>query len=371
MRVRLQRLPWTLLFIQFSIFILPANAAVNASAPKDLSVTFYDNGLGIVTENRDVELSEGKNSVLVEGISSSIQPASVTVRSLTSPGNFVIREQVNKDTDLDSEKVLSNSVGKEIRLKTYLPNGESKELSGRLLHASLQSASTEANADLVVQSGDKIIISPKGEIELDALPPNLALKPSLLWTAVAKKGGHETLQLSYCTTGLSWTADYSLVLSDDQTKADLTSWVTIDNNTDVVFRDATINLMAGQPHLPRPHGVRQMFANAPRAATMDTEGQSVEEQSFADYHLYSFRERTDINEKEKKQLNYLSANALLVKKNYVLENKERIIPFQPAVDMPEKVQIKLQVQNTEKSNLGMPLPAGAIRVFKRDSNQVL
>lgn len=51
--------------------------------------------------------------------------------------------------------------------------------------------------------------------------------------------------MAYRTTGFSWKSDYSVTLNEQETKADIGGWVSIDNRSGKRYINAKLKLIAG------------------------------------------------------------------------------------------------------------------------------
>src|SRR5579859_287108 len=238
------------------------NAALIAQreAAPSSEVTVYYQGFGLVKENRTLNLSKGRQTVAVGDVSSMMEPNSVALKSLSDKDSFRVLEQ-NYRYDLISPKaILDKAVGSRIRFLRILPNSKRELLSGVLL-SSPTSVDYQGNAPnqvfngMVIRTDDgRIVLDPVGEVEIDSIPEGMISKPTLLWDLESQREGPDSVELSYVTEGMSWTADYGLTL-DGMGQADLLGWVTLNNRGGATFRNAKLNLMAGDVHLdPRRLG---------------------------------------------------------------------------------------------------------------------
>jgi hypothetical protein len=189
---------------------------------------------------------------------------------------------------------------------------------------------------------------------LQQLPDDLVTKPTLVWLAQARNTGEQLCQVTYTTGSIGWKADYSAVLNADENQIDLTGWVTIDNKSGAAYKDATVKLIAGDVRrLREPAPLRKM-----RIMEADTvAGAPFEEKPFMEYHLYTLARATTLNNNQVKQIELISpALGVPVKKLYIYERLKK----------SDKIQIKFEFDNTKENHLGLALPKGKIRVFKRD-----
>jgi hypothetical protein len=225
---------------------------------------------------------------------------------------------------------------------------------------------------LVLKTGSGILLNPSGEAELAELPAGLVPKPSLLWKLETAKGGKHKSEIDYQTAGLDWHCDYVVVVNADETLADITSWVTLDNKSGATFKSAALKLMAGEVHKI------QSPLRAPRAMMMS--GMAREEMKpqfseagFAEYHLYTLAGRTDVKNNETKQMSLFNASKIGTQKKYVFDQDSG--GFRPMIvaqsGTAQKVAVKIEIANTKANGLGMPMPKGKVRVYKKDQDGAL
>ena len=346
-------------------------AAVSASA---MEVTVYNQNLGLVKENRTFELKTGVNEVLATEVAAQIDPTSVHFKSLTSPEGVSVLEQ-NFEYDLISqEKLLEKYLGKTIELERFMgPNGEKREVVSGVLLSNL--------GGRIMNVGGKIYVNPPGEPILPELPEGLLTKPTLKWSLRSARGGTNNCEISYLTTGLSWQSDYVLVTNAADDQLDLNAWVTINNGSGATYKDAKLKLVAGDVHRaegPRP--MRGMYA-AKAMALEAAAAPQFAEKSFFEYHLYTLQRPATVRENETKQIELASAANVPVKKLFIYDGVEGLnwgeyneyYRMEPnyGVQGQKKVWVMLEFKNSKDNNLGIPLPKGKVRVYKKDTDGAL
>ncbi|GAB1401612.1 DUF4139 domain-containing protein [Elusimicrobiota bacterium] len=316
-----------------------------------VSVTIYNNDLALVRDTKTIKLAKGIQTVEVDNVASRIDATSVLPKFLSNANKIRILEQ-NFDFDLvNPDKLLSKYIGQTIEVER---TGEDKrgKLTGKLL---------ATYGGLVVQTENKLILNPQGEISLSKLPEDLRLKPTLVWLLESETEGNNQLEISYQTSGISWNADYVLVTNEKDTFSDITGWVTINNNCGATFKDARLKLVAGDINRvsqDRYAGKRLMAM--PMAMEADDTNSSFQEKSFFEYHIYELQRKSTLKDKEIKQIEFISAKNIPVKK---------VFTYDANLDQ-KKVKISLEFKNSKENNLGIPLPKGRIRVSKYDSDSI-
>ncbi len=333
---------------------------------QSVAVTIYNSNLGLVKDTRALKLPRGVSHLRFMDVAQEINPAAVHIKSLTAPAHLEILEQNYEYDLLNPHKLRDKYVGKELTL--LLRKYESNTEHFNPTRATLLSN----NNGQVWQIGEQIVINPTNiaEIRFDKLPPDLIAKPTLVWMLNNTGAENHTVEASSLTNGINWRADYVAVVNKDDTKADLNGWVSIDNQSGAVYRDAVLKLVAGDIHRAeeevRPYGIR-------RKAMMAMEGAAApqfEEQKFFEYHLYTLQRPATLMNNEKKQISLLSASNLGVKKELVLNGQSYYFRSYQAPGQPikEKIGVYVEFKNSKENNLGLPLPAGIVRVYKADAS---
>jgi hypothetical protein len=357
----------------------PANKMLVHPSPehaeKDISVTIYNQNFGLVREVREIMFKEGINHIKVDDIAAGIDPTTVSFSAVTAPNSVSVLEQNYRFDLMDRDTILSRSVGKDVKFRQLLPDSGERILEGKLLSApgglSPDYEGRVSRSDLVIRTASGVVVSPQGDAELVELPKGLVAKPCLVWKLACSKPGPQIVETSYQTIGLNWKCDYVAIDSADDSNVDLTSWVTLDNKAGATFKNAALKLMAGDVHKVSEGADATVVEglNYGLERHQRTSQSQFEEQSFAEYHLYSLAGRTTLHDNETKQLTLFEANSVPVKKFYVYEPGGRTPPRGGSFD--SKVAVKIEVANTKKNNMGMAMPKGTVRVYKRDKDGAL
>lgn len=343
-------------------FAMPASA---------LEVTVYNSNLGLIKETRPFRLKNGINSVQVVDVAAQIDPTSVHFKSLTAPDAVSVLEQDFRYDLISQEKILQRYVGKEIELQRYGLNGDKKEsIKGTLLSSS---------GGRVMKVGDKLVLNPQGEAILPELPEGLLTKPTLMWLLSSRKSGEHEGEISYLTGGLSWNADYVLVIDKDDAKADLNAWVTVANNSGATYKDARLKLVAGDVHrAPVPMRLGAMRGYAAKSMAMERDDGGMSEKSFFEYHMYSLGRLTTLANNSSKQVKMASAAGVPVRKLFTYDGAQGIQWSQfgdsgywdpnYGLSSGKKISVLFEFDNKKNAGLGIPLPKGRVRVYKKDDD---
>lgn len=324
-----------------------------------IAVTIYNSDLALVKDQRKIKLNQGSNTLALRDVSAQIRPETALLRSLTNSGNFITTEQ-NFDFDLlTPQKLLEKYVGKTIRIaKTNAKTGEEIIETALVL---------SANNGLVVKIGDRIETNPTGRIIYDNVPANLRDRPTLVTQLQNKTAGEQSVELSYLTGGLGWKADYVAELSPKEDAIDLSGWVTLTNTSGTSYNNAKLQLVAGDVNRVQQH-MRPMAKNMRTDVMMADAAAPMAEESLLEYHLYSLDRPTSILDNQTKQVALLSASNIPAKKELFLNGTGDYFQYQQGdAEQKLKVGVFVEFENKEAAKLGLPLPKGIMRVYKKDS----
>src|SRR5262245_35745641 len=329
---------------------------------QSVNITVYNSNLGLVRETRRIQLSSGSIALRFADVTAQIRPETVHLSSLTAPASLRILEQNYQYDLLNPGKLLDKFVGKEITLvlRHFQNNTESYE--------PVQATLLSNNAGQVWRINGQIVINPSNiaEIRFPDVPKNLVATPTLVWDVENRDPVSQIIEASYLTNGMNWRADYVLLVDANDAKGDLQGWVTLTNGSGASFEDARLQLVAGDVNRVSDKRDYEMAKAMAGRAAMD-EAQ-FREQGFFEYHLYTLQRPTTIRDNETKQVSLLEAAGFDVKKEFVLNGQLYYYRSYnaPGQAIKEKVGVYIQFRNSQQNKLGMPLPAGTIRLYKKD-----
>jgi hypothetical protein len=333
-----------------------APVKITAGEQRDVMITVYNGNLGLVKDVREVRLDPGLIETHFMDVAAQIDPTSVLLRSLTDPIGLKILEQNYEYDLLSSEKLMEKYVGRKVRL--YQSNG------------TFQEATLLSTRGPVYDINGQIHMGHFGSVVLPALPENLVSKPTLAWLLRNTRPAPQRVEASYLTGGISWKSDYVMLINATDSRADLTGWVTINNQSGATYRDAALKLVAGDINRAASRDdsrrAMEMAAKAASPAVADREFKS---EGFFEYHLYTLDGRTTIKESQTKQLTLLSAADIPVDKRFIYYGAASYHRTQYGVPISnQKVGVYLDIRNTKENRLGVPLPKGKVRVYKADTS---
>jgi hypothetical protein len=326
---------------------------------ESIAVTIYNSDLALVKDVRKVQLTKGLNAIALRDVSAQIRPETALLRSINAQGSLSLLEQ-NFDYDLLSpDKMLEKYVGKTVTVvKTNPATGAETSEKATVL---------SANNGIVLKIGNRIETGLPGRIVYDDVPANLRDRPTLI-THVSNKGPvNQTVELSYLTGGLGWKADYVAELNSKEDRLDLSGWVTLNNNSGTSYKNAKLQLVAGDVNRVQDN-IRPMAKNMRSDMMMAEAAAPMSEEGLLEYHLYSLDRPTTMAENQTKQVALLSASNIPVQKSLLLRGSDYYYQSQYGeIGSKMKVDVFVEFDNKETSKLGMPLPKGIMRVYKKDS----
>jgi hypothetical protein len=338
-------------------------AATSDKDQVDLSLTVYNGNLALVRDVRQVHLQSGVSPLRFEGVASSINPTTVHFRSLTAPSKLSVVEQNYEYDLLDPQKLLQKYVGREVTLvRPETSAGSTRWVETKALLLA-------NNGGPVWKIGNEIVTGMGADsYRFPDLPENLYSRPTLVWTIDNRSGDSQRVEASYLANSMNWNADYVLTVARDEKNADLDGWVTLTNNSGVAYNNAKLQLVAGQWHRTQPPMNMKAMAGA-LSAVADEAKQQFAQEAFSEYHLYTLGRRTSIQNNESKQISLLSATSIPVEKYLLVEGQSYYFRNPQGIGnaIPQPVQVYYRFRNEDKSGLGMPLPAGTLRVYQSDS----
>ena len=338
------------------------NASTTLDDQAELSVTVYNSDLALVRDVRNVQIARGVSDLHFMDIAATINPATVHFRSLTEPARVSVLEQNYEYDLLEPEKLLRKYVGREVTLVRTRMDGNTtrdEDVKARLISYN--------NAPVWEINGEIVTGMPANHIRFPELPGNLFSHPTLIWTLDNAGGTRHRVEASYLARSLSWIADYVLTVGRDDKTGDIDGWVTVRNGSGTSFRNAQLQLVAGDLNRVKQElGViagdmmqREAVAAAP----------SMTQEGFSEYHLYTLARKTTVNNAETKQVSMLGATGFPIVKRYVVNGNFRYYRAaqHPGAPIKDDVEVFYQLKNEEKVGLGMPMPAGVVRVYQADS----
>jgi hypothetical protein len=339
-------------------------AATTQKDQTDLSVTVYNSNLALVRDVRQIHLASGVFPLRFEDVAASIMPATVHFRSLSDPAKLGVLEQNYEYDLLDQNSLLKKFVGRDLLVShSEIQDGQMKWVLGK------GTLISDNNGATVWKIGDEIVTNaqPYG---YPNVPADLYSRPTLIWTLENRGADAQRVEASYLTNNMNWSADYVLTVARDEKSADLDGWVTLVNNSGAAYNNARLQLVAGDVHRSEQDDKRVREYAAMDLAAPTQQAAAFQQENLSEFHLYTLGRATSIQNNETKQISLLTGTNIPVEKYLAVEGQQYWYrnPAGMGNAVPQPVKVYYRFKNDQKSNLGMPLPAGTVRVYQADSH---
>lgn len=344
-------------FLNFGGYSAQEEVKSDRSDQKSIHLTIYNSNRALVNETRKLVFPGDLTSLWFQDVAAKIMPQTVAIKGI-SGADFRVLEQNYEYDLLSPAKLLEKYLQREVILVKYISANDTtreKRTRAKLL---------STNSGTVWRIGDQIVINPPySYMEFPEVPPNLYSKPTLVWLLETEKGG-ATIEASYLTTNISWLADYVFTLSEDDSQGDMIGWVTINNNSGTMYRDAKLKLIAGDVNIAEEAPALQSRAKVYAEAAAP----QFEEKAFFEYHMYTLQRPATVNDRQQKQIELLHADNIGVEKHFILRGQPWYYRQRLSGPQTHKVEVAVQIENSQKNGMGMPLPKGTVRVYKKDTD---
>lgn len=357
----------------------------NTGGRTSVDLTIYNQNLSLIREERSFSLIKGTSSVIVPDIPSTIDGSSVHFMSLTDPNAVRVLEQNYQYDLVHQAKLLERYIGKQVEFVRLDPSTNKEySVSGKLLSTGYVAQqgygafSYAGIGGMIAEINGKVELNPAGRLLLPSLPEGLVLKPQLEWLVSNTREGTHKTEVSYLAGGLTWSCNYVALLDKNDAAIDLTGWVTLSNSSGTTFKNAGLKLVAGDVNV-----VQNGFSGAMKAMRSDVVADEAAPQfkqtDLFEFKLYSLQRRTDVANNETKQIELTSGHGVPARKVFIYDGLAdqwrtwyRNYSYRSQGSFGQqsnpKVGVYVLFKNEEKSGLGMPLPKGKVRVYKRDTD---
>jgi hypothetical protein len=339
------------------------------------ALTIYNQNFAVVRDTVPLDLQSGVNTIRYAGATAQVEPDSVILRDPAGKHLLQILEQNYRNDPVSEPLLLSLFEGKTIDFeKTRMKdNTEAREIiPGKVVRSGYVPG---GNAEQpIIEVNGKLQFSLPGEPRFPDLGDDTVLKPTLNWLLQSDKPGKFDAEVGYVTGGFDWSASYNLVSPEKGDNVDLVGWITMNNQSGKTFENAKIKLMAGDVNKIQPPRVyaRAMLA-APMAAGMAEP--AVTEKAFDEFHLYDIARATTLHDRETKQVEFVHAENMFAPTIYVYDGSSDY-RFYGGLNTQQgygesgnkKVLVQREFVNAETNQLGIALPAGKLRFYRRDAD---
>ena len=320
-----------------------------------VGITIYNAELALVRDRRHVALPRGESHLALRDVSAKMQPETALLQSVGSPGRVSVFEQNFNYDLLSPQKLLEKYVGRDVDVVRIDPRTGQRHVERARVLAT--------NEGVILRYADRIETSVDGTLSFPSLPPDLRDRPTLVSDLTNTTDGEQDVELTYLSGGLSWKADYTALLSANDDRVDLRGLITLQNASGTAYRDAAVQLVAGDVNVVASEF--KTAAAAPRGTAFNGRGPT--EQALFEYHLYTLPRRTTVGDNQTKQVELLTAPEVAVTKTLELRGSEYYYRSSNA-DLGARLKVGTYVTfRNEGGALGIPLPKGVVRVYKRDN----
>ena len=316
---------------------------------KNNSLLVYNSNIGLVHEERELNIRTTDKSIIYEGVASTVSTDSVNVEL---PSSISLLSQQYRFDKLTQAKLLDAHLNKKVEVRLLKNRNEFKIISATLL-------SVNGAKSIVRTDGYKIITVNSSDIIVDEIPEELIIKPSLVWNIQANQSIKTNMKIDYIISNINFKSDY--ILNIDKNSSKLTGWISIENRSGKKFQNTELALLAGninRVHRPQPR-YKQMRA----VPVMASNAMEVSEVSHEGYHFYKIPFKVDIANNEKTQIKFFTKDSIDIRREYftMLSN--------PLYVRGERKYNVDQYINLEK--LDIPLPQGVIRTYSKLKEQTI
>ena len=367
-----------------------------AQAPQP-SLTIYNQDFAVVSQEIPLDLKPGENQVNVNDITMHLEPDSVILRDPTGKHAVQVLEQNYRADPISQSLLLSLYEGKTLDFEVGTPQG-TQIIKGKVIRSGYtphnyfamnrygqqyyQAQMVGASDQPIVEVNGQLRFSLPGTPVFPSLTDDTILKPRLEWMLATDKAGKFPAEFSYVTGGMSWQADYNIVAPEKGGQVDIVGWVTMDNQTGKTFENARIKLMAGDVNKIRPgQNYDRLEARAQMAVVNGAFAPPVTEKAFDEYHLYTLERTTTLRDRETKQVEFIHAAGVDTKQLYIYDGVKIDAnryngwgwdnirnDHSYGTESNPKIWVMREFVNSQANHLGMPLPKGRVRFYRRNDD---
>jgi hypothetical protein len=357
--------------------LLLAGALAPAIATAEPALTIYNQNFAVVRDTVPLDLQSGVNSVRYTGATEQVEPDSVILRDPNGKHSLQILEQNYRNDPVSQELLLSLFEGKTVDFESIRTkdNTQVRELiPGKIIRSGYVPGGNPEQP--IIEVNGKLQFSLPGTPLFPDLGDDTVLKPTLNWLLQSDKPGRFDAEVGYVTGGFDWSASYNLVSPEKGDNVDLVGWITMNNQSGKTFENASIKLMAGDVNKIQPPVYQMLRANGMmRTLDMAEAAPAVTEKAFDEFHLYSIARLTTLHDRETKQVEFVHAENLFAPTIYVYDGTEAGYRFYAlnydqgyGTQSNKKIWVMREFVNAETNHLGIALPKGKLRFYRRDTD---
>jgi hypothetical protein len=364
----------------------PAKERADDSFP---ALTIYNQNFFVAREHVPLDLKPGVNEAQYTGVAAHLEPDSVILRD-PSGRALQILEQNYRNDPISQELLLSFYEGKTIDFSVGRnADGSDVKIQGKIIRSGyvppnyINGYQQQASTQPIVEVNGILRFGLPGEPRFPALSADSILKPTLSWLLQTNSPGKFDAELSYVSGGMTWQSDYNVVVQDDPGRKtdllDMVGWITMRNQSGKTFENARIKLLAGDVNKIQPPTPEFVFKAESRAMHGEAMAPAVQEKSFDEFHLYTLQRPTTLRDEETKQVEFVSSTGIHAQRLLIYDGAQMAQygyynPEQIRTDANygtasnPKVWVMEEFKNSENNHLGIALPKGKLRFYRRDTD---
>ena len=374
---------------RFVVLLILSGSLFAQQSPQP-SLTIYNQDFAVIRQQFPLDLKAGENQINVNDITMHLEPDSVILRDPSGKHSLQVLEQNYRADPVSQTSLLALYEGRTIDFETP----EHTTVKGKIVRSGFvrpdffnlngyQQYATQEEP--IIEIDGRLRFGLPGTPIFPDLTAETILKPRLEWLLSTDKQGKFPAEFSYVTGGFTWQADYNIVAPEKGDLVDIIGWVSIDNRSGKTFENARIKLMAGDVNKIAQQG--DAIGGVAKAAAQSlvlNGAPPVSEKSFDEYHLYTLERSTTLRDRETKQVEFIRATGVSSKQIYIYDglklesnryygwNWDNIRnDHSYGTESNPKVWVMREFRNSEANHLGMPLPKGRLRFYRRnDDGQV-
>jgi len=350
------------------VFVVGSAAAAWAQP----ALTVYNQNFAVVRERVPLVLKAGENAVTFVGATLQLEPDSVVLRDPAGQVVFRVLEQSYRADVMSQGLLLSLNEGRVLDFLVRDQNAKEYTVAGKVIRGGHNPGG--APSAPIIEVDGKLRFSLPGEPLFPTLPGDGILKPTLTWTIGAERAATFEAELGYVTGGLSWQAAYNLVAPEKGDLLDVVGWVTVNNQSGKTFENAVVKLMAGDVNRVQPPEMLKAVGRGREMMMAMADGPQVTEKAFDEFHLYALQRAVTLRDRETKQVEFMRATGVKAPVLYVYDGAAMFgrhyggMIRDPGYGTQgnTKVAVMREFRNSEENRLGLPLPKGRVRFYRRD-----
>ena len=357
--------------------LLTTLSLLAVSATAEPALTIYNQNFAVVRDTVPLNLKSGPNAVRYADATAQVEPDSVILRDPAGKHSLQILEQNYRNDPVSQELLLSLFEGKTIDFEKsrMKDNTDVTEIvPGKIIRSGFVPGGVAQQP--IIEVNGKLQFSLPGEPRFPSLGDDTILKPAFNWLLQSDAPGAFDAEVGYVTGGFDWSASYNLVSPEKGDNVDLVGWITMKNESGKTFENAKIKLLAGDVNKIQPRGTYgQMVRAKAMSFAMDAAvAPAVSEKAFDEFHLYSIARPTTLHDQETKQVEFVHAEKMFAPTIYVYDGAEGFGFYglnynqEYGQSNNKKVTVQREFVNDETNQLGLALPAGKLRFYRRDDD---